>query len=83
MAVGSGVCPGAFTGHLVRGQLAQFFVNERQQFLRGIGITLLDSVQNTGDFAHILCLPRRTLHDFKDISGNQAWLIKHTLPLLT
>src|SRR6266568_954732 len=41
-----------FLGHLVRGELAQLLVNERQQLFRSVGITLPYSVQNARDIAH-------------------------------
>ena len=41
-----------FVGHLVRGQLAQLFVNQRKQFLGGRSFALLDAIQDAGDFAH-------------------------------
>lgn len=43
---------GCFLGHPLGGQLAQLFVNERQELLRGVRIALFDGRQNAGDFAH-------------------------------
>ena len=39
---------GALARHLVRGQLAQFLINEREQFLGGLGIALLERVRGCG-----------------------------------
>jgi hypothetical protein len=39
------------------GQFPQFFVDERQELLRGVWIALFDGRQNAGDFTH----------EFKDI----------------
>src|SRR5436190_21323734 len=41
-----------FMHQLLRGQLAQFVIDEVQQFLSGNWIALLDCRQNTGDFVH-------------------------------
>ena len=38
-----------FIGHADRGQLAQFLENQRQQFVRGSGVALLDGLQHLGD----------------------------------
>ena len=42
----------AFPGHFMRGQAAQFVVNQRQQFVRGLGVALLDGGENAGNVAH-------------------------------
>ena len=42
---------GSFVGHLVRRQPPQFLVNEREQFLGGIGVTRFDCLENLGDVA--------------------------------
>jgi len=34
------------------GKFAQLFINEREQFLGGVGITLLNAVEDTGGVAH-------------------------------
>jgi hypothetical protein len=43
---------GHFLSHFVRGEAAQFVIDEGQQFLRGPGITLLNAVVDAGDIAH-------------------------------
>lgn len=39
-----------FLGHLVRRQLAQPFVDERQQLLGGVRIAFFDPIQNLSEF---------------------------------
>src|SRR5258708_16477140 len=39
-------------GHLVRGQPAQFFVHQRQQFVRSFGIAMLDGVEDACHLTH-------------------------------
>ena len=39
-------------GHVVRRQSAKFFIDQRQQFLSGFGIALLDALEDLGDIAH-------------------------------
>lgn len=41
-----------FPRHLGRGECAQFLVNQRQQFLSGFGIALLNAVEDAGEVAH-------------------------------
>ena len=36
----------------MRGEMAQFFINERKQFLGGLEVALLDAVQDDRDVAH-------------------------------
>ena len=43
---------GRLGGHLIGSQLAQFFVDGGQQLLGGLGIALLNRVQDARDFAH-------------------------------
>jgi hypothetical protein len=43
-----------FVGHLVGGELAQFFIDQRQQFISGFGVALFDGVENVGDVVHIM-----------------------------
>ena len=43
---------GGFVGHLVRGEFAQLLIDERQQFLRGFGIAVLDGFEESRDVAH-------------------------------
>ena len=43
---------GLFAGHLRAGELAQFGIDEREQFLPGAGIPVLDGFEKTGDVAH-------------------------------
>ena len=38
--------------HFLRGQLAKFIVNQRQQFLGSVGVTLLDAIEDARDIAH-------------------------------
>jgi hypothetical protein len=40
-------------GHVVRRQSAKFFIDQRQQFLSGFGIALLDALEDLGDIAHM------------------------------
>jgi hypothetical protein len=44
--------PRRFAGHFVRGQPAQFLVNQREQFVRGLRVALLNGVKDAGDIAH-------------------------------
>jgi len=46
-------------GHLARGQLAEFIVNERKQFLRGVGVALFQRTEDAGDIAHAPNLAKR------------------------
>ena len=39
-------------GHFVRGQLAQFIIDQGQEFLGGLGVALRNRVQNARDLAH-------------------------------
>jgi len=39
-------------GHLLRGELAEFVVNQWQQLFSGFGFTLLHAIQNARDVAH-------------------------------
>ncbi len=43
---------GGFAGHLVRGQFAQLFIDNRKQFLRGPGIAAPDGSEQMGDVRH-------------------------------
>ena len=43
---------GTFARHLVRGQPAQFVIDERQQLLGGLGLALLDGFEDARDVAH-------------------------------
>lgn len=43
---------GGFGRHLVCGHAAQFIVNERQQFLRSLGVSFFDGRENASDLAH-------------------------------
>ena len=47
-----------FIRHLLRGQFAQFLIDQRQQLIRSVGVTLLHTVEDGGDFAH--CSGRRS-----------------------
>ena len=44
-----------FVGHPVSAELAQFLIDQRQQFIGGTGIAVFDGVENVGDAA----MPRR------------------------
>src|SRR5439155_27256324 len=43
-----------FLGHLVRGEFAQFLVNQRQQFVGSFWIAFFDGVEDAGDVAHFV-----------------------------
>jgi hypothetical protein len=43
---------GGFVRHLVRGQLAEFVVNLRQEFGGGFGIAVLDAIEESRDITH-------------------------------
>ena len=49
---------GGFTVHQVRGQAAEFLIDQRQQFLRGLRIAFFHSLQDEGDFAPGDTLPQ-------------------------
>ena len=44
--------PGSFISHFDRGQFAQFLIDQRQQLIRSLEITLLDGVENACDITH-------------------------------
>ena len=44
--------PGLLLGQPLRGQLAQFVVDQRQELLRGVRVALLDGGQDAGDVIH-------------------------------
>ena len=44
--------PGLLVDQLLRGQLAQFVVDERQELLGGLWIALIDGGQDASDFIH-------------------------------
>src|SRR5262249_11991794 len=51
---------GLLFGQLLRGQLAQLVVDQRQELLRGRRIAALDGRQDAGDIAHVgQCTPRQ------------------------
>src|SRR5205814_4290994 len=61
-----------FPGHFRCGEFAQFFVNEREQFVRSAGVTLLNAIQNSRNVAHVGALVGR----FGSwLSGRNAWLL--------
>jgi hypothetical protein len=41
-----------FVGHLVRRELAQFVVDQRQEFLGGLSFALVHAIQDACDLAH-------------------------------
>jgi hypothetical protein len=43
---------GRFLSHTRGGQLAQFIIDQRQQFLRSPGFTLLNAIEDLRDLAH-------------------------------
>jgi len=43
---------GGFVRHPGRGQLAQLFIDQREQFVGGVGIALLDGRQDVSHIAH-------------------------------
>src|SRR5207249_5756461 len=45
--------PGGLLSHFRRRQLAQFLIDQRQQFRGSFGITLLCAVENASDVAHV------------------------------
>lgn len=49
-----GSLAGRFTGHLVGRHAAQFVVDQRQQFIGGLGITVFDGVEELRDVTHCL-----------------------------
>ena len=46
---GPGRLAGLLLGHPLGSQLAQLLVDQRQQFLRGVGIALREGIQELGD----------------------------------
>lgn len=44
--------PGRFTRHSVSGQASQLVVNQRQQLLGGLGVALLNGIEQAGDLTH-------------------------------
>ena len=44
---------GRFVGHLVRGELAQFVINQRQQLIGGRGMAALDGLEQLRQFGHV------------------------------
>ena len=49
---------GRFVGHARRSELAQFAIDQRQQFIGGLGIAVFDGFQNAGDVAQPLTINR-------------------------
>src|SRR5262249_22556705 len=45
---------GRLLGHFVRGQLSQFVINQRQQFIGSFGVALQNCIKNARDIAHAL-----------------------------
>jgi len=43
---------GRFPSHLLRRELAQLFVDQRQEFIRRLGIALINALKDDGEFAH-------------------------------
>jgi hypothetical protein len=43
---------GRFVRHPVRGQFAQFLIHQREKFISGVRIALLDGGQDLSDIAH-------------------------------
>ena len=54
-----------FPSHLLRSQLAKFLVNQRQQFVRGSWIAVLNGVENARHVAHAFGTIERTSVRFK------------------
>jgi hypothetical protein len=48
---------GGFVGHAMDGEFAQFFVNEREQFVRSFAVATFDSLEDVGDVAHFDSAP--------------------------
>jgi len=65
---------GWFTVHQVSSQTAEFIIDQRQQFLRGLRIAPFHALQHEGDFAHGLTLAQRreeTSRTFTSVSKNE------------
>jgi len=43
---------GGLVGHLQRRELAQLLIDQRQQFIGGMGVALLDAIEDAGHIAH-------------------------------
>lgn len=43
---------GRFTRHFLRGELAQFLIDQRQELVGGVGIALIHAPEDDGEFAH-------------------------------
>jgi hypothetical protein len=43
---------GGFAGHPLRGQSAQFLIDQREKFFGGFGVAVLDAVENARNVAH-------------------------------
>jgi len=44
--------PGSFPNHFLRGQAAQFAIDQRQQLFRGLRIAALNSYKEPGNVVH-------------------------------
>ena len=44
--------PGGFLGHFGRRELAEFIIDQREQFCGSLGIAMIDGFQDARDFAH-------------------------------
>ena len=44
--------PGGFVRHFLRSELAQLFIDERQEFVRRVRVAPINALQNDGEFAH-------------------------------
>ena len=54
---------GCFMGELLRGQAAQFAVEQREQLLGGLRIALLDGREDSGNVIHRRAVPRAVPSD--------------------
>ncbi len=53
---------GGFVSHPGRGKLAEFLINQREQFVGGHGVALLSAIEDAGDIAHrVITLPAASL----------------------
>lgn len=43
---------GILTGHFLRGELAQFLIDQRQEFVRRLRIALIQALKDDSEFAH-------------------------------
>ena len=61
---------GFFIGHPDDGQLAQFFIDEREQLIGSFGIARINGAEQLGDVGHVAIMRRRSRKASEDINAS-------------